>query len=198
MKIYMVQSDGGHYLWLYDGFASWTATREEASVYTSDEAAQNAGNYASGCVDTPDFSFKVVKIDVDAALDVLRDLSEVYDLGDYIYDLREREGKGWDGPLVTKWSDAVTRAKILLSEAGHECVPKQTHQLSRPLQHGTYIGNQLTLKGKTALLMIFDTNIKAQFDDVTTGMGHGWHAFQPEEWEIDEKCPWQSEQPNEE
>lgn len=50
----------------------------------------------------------------EAAIDVLRALFEVRDLGDEVYDVREREGKGWDGPLVTKWSDAVVRAKTIL------------------------------------------------------------------------------------
>jgi thymidylate synthase ThyX len=50
----------------------------------------------------------------EAAIDVLRALFEVRDLGDIIYDIREREGEGWDGPLVTKWGDAVARAKTIL------------------------------------------------------------------------------------
>ncbi len=49
------------------------------------------------------------------AIDVLRTLFEVRDLGDIIYDIREREGRGWDGPLVTKWGDAVARAKTILA-----------------------------------------------------------------------------------
>jgi len=50
----------------------------------------------------------------EAAIDVLKALFEVRDLGDVAYDIRERYGEGWDGPLVTKWSDAVTRARKLL------------------------------------------------------------------------------------
>lgn len=50
----------------------------------------------------------------EAAIDVLRALFEVRNLGDIIYDIREREGKGWDGPLVTKWSDAFARAEMIL------------------------------------------------------------------------------------
>ena len=33
------------------------------------------------------------------------------DLGDFIYSVREQEGKGWDGPAVRAWSDAVTLAQ---------------------------------------------------------------------------------------
>ncbi len=50
----------------------------------------------------------------DAAIDVLKALFDVCDLGDMIYDIREREGEGWDGPLVVKWGDAVTRAETIL------------------------------------------------------------------------------------
>ncbi len=48
---------------------------------------------------------------------------------------------------------------------------------------GTYVGNpasvrKKSLKGKTALLRrIEDGFLHAQFDDVTTGLGYGWHRF---------------------
>lgn len=31
-------------------------------------------------------------------------------LGDLVYDVREREGQGWDGPAVVAWSNAVDAA----------------------------------------------------------------------------------------
>lgn len=34
-------------------------------------------------------------------------------LGDLVYAVREREGEGWDGPLVKQWSDAVKVAEAL-------------------------------------------------------------------------------------
>jgi len=37
-----------------------------------------------------------------------------------IYDIREREGEGWDGPLVTKWGNAAHRAKELLEKDEYE------------------------------------------------------------------------------
>lgn len=37
------------------------------------------------------------------------------DLGDLVYTVRERDGLGWDGPLVKSWSDAVSRANNVLS-----------------------------------------------------------------------------------
>lgn len=35
-------------------------------------------------------------------------------LEDKIYDVRESEGRGWDGPSVKAWSDAIDKAKQAL------------------------------------------------------------------------------------
>ncbi len=45
----------------------------------------------------------------------IRDLlhAEYADLGDFVYQVREREGQGWDGPAVKAWSAAVERAKAI-------------------------------------------------------------------------------------
>jgi hypothetical protein len=48
------------------------------------------------------------------ALEALKDFYAIRDLGDFIYDVRESEGKGWHGPQVTKWSDADQKAKRAL------------------------------------------------------------------------------------
>ena len=40
------------------------------------------------------------------------------DLGDLVYQVREREGKGWDGPAVLAWSQGVTSAKAAIAKAG--------------------------------------------------------------------------------
>lgn len=37
-------------------------------------------------------------------------------LGDLVYQVREREGEGWDGPCVKQWGDAVENAENLLKE----------------------------------------------------------------------------------
>lgn len=37
------------------------------------------------------------------------------DLGDLVYEVREREGRGWDGPAVKAWSDAVVEARQIAS-----------------------------------------------------------------------------------
>jgi hypothetical protein len=44
---------------------------------------------------------------------LLRDLvtNPHVDLGDLVYDVREREGAGWEGPWVKHWSDTVTAIK---------------------------------------------------------------------------------------
>lgn len=36
------------------------------------------------------------------------------DLGDLIYRVRENEGKGWEGPLVKRWSNAVAELEASL------------------------------------------------------------------------------------
>lgn len=48
------------------------------------------------------------------ALTILRTLMDSYELGDLVYDVREREGLGWEGPKVKAYSNAVTAAKELL------------------------------------------------------------------------------------
>jgi hypothetical protein len=49
---------------------------------------------------------------------VLRGLMENphIDLGDKIYEVREREGEGWDGKHVKAWSDAVAAAQKILGQ----------------------------------------------------------------------------------
>ena len=39
------------------------------------------------------------------------------DLGDLVYQVRERELQGWDGPSVTAWSNAVIAVKAVLKRA---------------------------------------------------------------------------------
>ena len=56
------------------------------------------------------------------ALDVLRQLvsNKHISLGDLIYQIREREGEGWDGPWVIQWGDAVKNATELLAREDAE------------------------------------------------------------------------------
>ncbi len=35
------------------------------------------------------------------------------------------------------------------------------------------------------MLKLFGTLLTAQFDDVSTGLGYGWHNFPKSEWELD-------------
>jgi len=52
---------------------------------------------------------------------------------------------------------------------------------------GTYVGSDLNLKGKTALLMYKDGGLLAQFDDRQTlgGLAYGWHEFALEDFTVD-------------
>lgn len=55
------------------------------------------------------------------------------------------------------------------------------------MMHGTYIGDLPQFKGKTALLRVGpDGILLAQFDDLSTGCGHGWYEFNRNEWRINE------------
>jgi hypothetical protein len=37
-------------------------------------------------------------------------------LGDMVYEVREREGEGWEGPAVKSWGDACSRVDKLVRE----------------------------------------------------------------------------------
>jgi hypothetical protein len=62
------------------------------------------------------------------------------------------------------------------------------------LKKGTYIGPDEQLKGKTALIITGGKKapgcivpmdcVMIQADDVSTGLGHGWHEFSAADWEI--------------
>jgi hypothetical protein len=57
--------------------------------------------------------------DLLAALEALSS-NPCINLGDLIYQVREREGKGWDGPAVTAWGEAVEKAKAAINKAKGE------------------------------------------------------------------------------
>lgn len=52
------------------------------------------------------------------ALQALEKLAGATPLGDYVYDIREDEGLGWDGPRVKAWSDGCALATRALALAG--------------------------------------------------------------------------------
>lgn len=46
------------------------------------------------------------------------------------------------------------------------------------MRHGKYVGDRSELTGKCALLRTGpDGTTLAQFDDIETGLGYGWHLF---------------------
>lgn len=44
-------------------------------------------------------------------------------LADHFYAVREREGRGWDGPDLKAWGDALAQAKLVLVRAGRKYNP---------------------------------------------------------------------------
>ncbi len=61
------------------------------------------------------------------------------------------------------------------------------------LKTGKYIGDDRRLRGKTALVMTIgyphrgivpEGKVIIQTNDVSTGLGHGWHEFPAEDWEV--------------
>lgn len=57
------------------------------------------------------------------------------------------------------------------------------------MMHGTYVGLVKSLEGKTATLLTNKLNLceyLAQFDDVSTGLGHGWHRFPDSDFVLDD------------
>lgn len=56
------------------------------------------------------------------------------------------------------------------------------------MRAGTYVGQDAALTilhGKRALLLIDGDSVTAQFDDVTTGYGYGWHPFKLSDFDLE-------------
>jgi hypothetical protein len=95
----------------------WVACDEAAIWTTMEEAtgmAEVSGYYLATKDCPSDAEVEVVTIDTEVGVKVLRDLMDIQDLGDFIYNIREQEGKGWEGPLVCKWGDTCEHAKKLV------------------------------------------------------------------------------------
>jgi len=45
-------------------------------------------------------------------------VNELHNLSDAIYDVREREGEGWEGPKVKAYGEAISKLRALLKEGG--------------------------------------------------------------------------------
>ncbi len=54
------------------------------------------------------------------------------------------------------------------------------------MRRGVYIGTaEPELTGKRASLRLHGSVLTAQFDDVSTGLGYGWHNFPTSEWALE-------------
>ena len=45
-------------------------------------------------------------------------INELNNLSDAIYDVRDREGEGWEGPKTKAYGEAVSKLRALLKEGG--------------------------------------------------------------------------------
>jgi hypothetical protein len=114
MKLFFIKrTDTGQYLEWQRIVPRWT-TRENATIHRSHAFAADTADTISSNDNIP---VKVETYDLDAgqeALQILATLENIQHLGDYVYDIREREGLGWDGPKVAAWGGASARAEQLV------------------------------------------------------------------------------------
>jgi hypothetical protein len=109
--------------------APWTA---EPTYYTAGTGERTpTGYYVVAADGTPVCSIEGVDDTVEADLSLILAAPRLYgalkallsskhvSLGDLVYQVREREGLGWEGPAVKAWSDAVVEAEAALAA----CVP---------------------------------------------------------------------------
>jgi hypothetical protein len=45
-------------------------------------------------------------------------INELNNLSDAIYDVRDRESKGWEGPKTKAYGEAISKLRALLEEGG--------------------------------------------------------------------------------
>lgn len=105
-------------------FDPWTVdAKMEQITYghmPPEKAAANATFIAHARQDIPALLAERAEL-----IEVLRGLlwNEHVDLGDLVYQVRDREMLGWDGPSVKAWSDAVAKARAILARARGEVEP---------------------------------------------------------------------------
>jgi hypothetical protein len=98
----------------------WVAERERATFYRDRTLAENVAEELTVWCDTP---CEIEEIDVSAgqeALEILAAFYSIRNLGDTIYQVRDSEGLGWDGPQTTAWGKACQRAEQLLKTLAKE------------------------------------------------------------------------------
>ena len=132
MKLFFIKrTDTGQYLEWQRIVPRWT-TRDNAVVYRSHAFAADTADTISSNDNIP---VEIETYDIDdgqEALKVLATLESILPLGDMIYQVRDSEGLGWDGPKVKAWGAACDRAERLvkpliaqmfLEEAGNDSLP---------------------------------------------------------------------------
>jgi len=78
------------------------------------------------------------------ALEVLQLLNKVHPLGDMVYDIREREAEGWEGPKVKQWGHACEQMQKQFKQAeepvvlGHQHTPQpyEPSRVPEPVDNG--------------------------------------------------------------
>jgi hypothetical protein len=102
----------------------WQVSKESSTIITNEHGLIIGS--ASGCPDSgyfPSNETAVANAVLMAAAPRLLEALEALtsnphvNLGDLVYQVRDREGLGWDGPQVTKWSNAVQQASAAIAKA---------------------------------------------------------------------------------
>jgi hypothetical protein len=118
MKLFLVKNKAGQYLFASRHFTQWL-TEDKASIYHSREDANYAAINGAYGLDDNQEPFEIIEVDTDAgqeALRILSQLNSIIPLEDCIYDVREHEGQGWEGPKVKAWGGACIRMTKLLEK----------------------------------------------------------------------------------
>lgn len=60
-------------------------------------------------------------------------------------------------------------------------------EVNEKMKSGKYIGSDPSLQDKTALVMDShnEGKVMTQADDVSTGLGYGWHEFPATDWRVE-------------
>lgn len=95
-----MHTDGCNQVWTTEGIVAIVRDGNDEGINDSEQATSNARLIA-------------------AAPELLEALQKLMrePLGDFIYDIRDSEMQGWDGPRVTNWGEACILAKTAIAKA---------------------------------------------------------------------------------